>query len=135
MPEKTTSDTTLTIRLDAAEDVRREARKRIAALERGEEVDDQHVLVLEDETELARLLRPANVELLSAIRTHEPESMRRAAELVDRDFKEVHRNLTELANLNVIELERDGRAKRPVLRYDALDIEVQFDRTPPATPA
>ena len=135
MPETNTTDTTLTIRLDASDDVRRQARERIAALERGEEVDDQHVLVLEDETELARLLCPANVELLSAIANHDPESMRQAAELVDRDFKEVHRNLTELANLNVIELERDGQAKRPVLRYDALDVEVQFGGTPPATPA
>lgn len=90
--------------------------------------------MLEDETELARLLRPANVELLSAIATHEPESMRQVAELVDRDFKEVHRNLTELANLNVIELELDGRAKRPILRYDSLDIEVQFGRSQSATP-
>lgn len=135
MSETNTTDTTLTIRLDASEEVRRQARERIAALERGEEVEDQHVLVLEDETELARLLRPANVELLSAIANHDPESMRQAAELVDRDFKEVHRNLTELANLNVIELERDGQAKRPVLRYDSFDVEVQFGRSPPATSA
>jgi Predicted transcriptional regulator len=52
--------------------------------------------------------------------------MRAAAELVDRDFKEVHRNLTELERLNVIEFEESGRAKRPVVRFDEIDVEVSL---------
>jgi predicted transcriptional regulator len=118
--------TTLTVRVGDGTDTRQEARERVRALERGEETEDRHVLVLEDETALQRLLSPANLELLGAIREHEPESMRAAAELVDRDFKEVHRNLTELDALNVITLERDGRAKRPVVRFDELDIELSL---------
>ncbi|WP_254832399.1 hypothetical protein [Haloglomus salinum] len=118
--------TTLTVRVGDGTDTRQEARERIRALERGEEMEDRHVLVLEDETALQRLLSPANLELLGAIREHEPESMRATAELVDRDFKEVHRNLTELDALNVITLEQDGRAKRPVVRFDELDIELSL---------
>jgi len=53
--------------------------------------------------------------------------MREAADLVGRDFKEVHRNLTELAALNVIELHEDGRSKRPVVRFDEIDIELSLD--------
>jgi predicted transcriptional regulator len=118
--------TTLTVRVGDGTDTRQEARERVRALERGEAIEDRHVLVLEDEAALQRLLSPANLELLGAIREHEPESMRAAADLVDRDFKEVHRNLTELDALNVITLEQDGRAKRPVVRFDELDIELSL---------
>ena len=121
-----TRTTTLIVRTGNAEQTRQEARDRIHALERGEDVDDRHVLVLEDEAELQRLLSPANLALLRAIREHEPESMRAAADLVGRDFKEVHRNLTELESLNVIEFEKDGRSKRPVVRFDEIDVEVSL---------
>lgn len=122
-----TDRTKLVVRVGAGDRTRREARERIRALERDEDVEDRHVLVLADETELHRLLSPANLQLLRAIREHEPESMREAAEAVDRDFKEVHRNLTELEALNVVEFETDGRAKRPIVRFDEIDVEVSLD--------
>jgi predicted transcriptional regulator len=121
-----TETTTLTVRTGSGEQTRAEARQRVQALEDGNPVPPRHVLVLADEDDLQRLLSPANLALLRAIRRHEPASMRAAAELVDRDFKEVHRNLTELEQLNVIEFEEAGRAKRPVVRFDEIDIEVSL---------
>lgn len=119
-----THERTLTVRIDAAERTRREARERIAAMERGEDRESRHVLVLEDEADLARLVSETNIELLRAIRNHEPTSMRETAALVERDHKEVHRNLTELETLGIIEFEREGRAKRPVVRFDAIEIDI-----------
>jgi predicted transcriptional regulator len=55
--------------------------------------------------------------------------MRAVAELVDRDFKEVHRNLTELEALKVIDLNEDGRSKRPVVRFDEIDLTLSLDST------
>lgn len=121
-----TETTTLTVRTGSGEQTRAEARQRVQALEDGDPVPPRHVLVLADEDDLQRLLSPANLALLRSIRRHEPASMRAAAELVDRDFKEVHRNLTELEQLNVIEFEEAGRAKRPVVRFDEIDIEVSL---------
>jgi len=118
--------TTLTVRTGTGERTRAEARQRVKALEDGDSVESRHVLVLEDEHDLQRLLSPANLALLRAIRRHEPASMRAAAELVDRNFKDVHRNLTELEQLNVIEFEETGRAKRPLVRFDEIDVEVSL---------
>jgi len=118
--------TTLTVRTGTGERTRAEARQRVKALEDGDPVESRHVLVLEDEHDLQRLLSPANLALLRAIRRHEPASMRAAAELVDRNFKDVHRNLTELEQLNVIEFEETGRAKRPLVRFDEIDVEVSL---------
>jgi len=91
-----TDHKTLTVRLGGGDDERDALLDDVEAMERGEDVEDRHVLVLDDEAELQRLLSPVNLGLLRAIREHEPESMRETADLVERDFKEVHRNLTEL---------------------------------------
>ena len=122
-----TDTITLTVRVDDGAKIQSETRDRLRAMERGEDIKDRHVLVLDDEADLQRLLSPANLELLRAIRHHEPESMREAAALVDRDFKDVHRNLTELETLNVIEFEQSGRSKRPIVRFDEIDVELSLD--------
>ncbi|MFB6233712.1 MAG: hypothetical protein ABEH61_05580 [Haloarculaceae archaeon] len=121
-----TDTTTLTVRTGSGEQTRAEARQRVQALEDGDTVPNRHVLVLDDEDDLQRLLSPANLTLLREIRNNEPDSMRAAAELVGRDFKEVHRNLTELERLNVIKFEESGRAKRPVVRFGEIDVEVSL---------
>lgn len=96
----------------------------LEAIERGEELDDKYSVSLPDEAALSKLLRPNNVQLIRAIAAHEPDSMRETARLVDRDIKDVSQNLNELAELGLIEFERDGRAKRPVVWYNDIEIEI-----------
>ena len=122
-----TDTTTLIVRIGDGEQTKQETRDRLRALEANKDTEDRHILVLDDEADLQRLLSPTNLELLRAIREHEPESMRAASDLVDRDFKEVHRNLTELEALHVIELEQSGRSKRPIVRFDEIDAEITLD--------
>lgn len=74
--------------------------------------------------ELGTLCRPTRVELLRAVARGTPASMREAARLVDRDVHGVHDDLRELAGLGVLDLEREGRARRPVVDYDDLRVEV-----------
>ena len=104
-------------------------RRRIKAAQDGEEFDDvQPVLNFGSYAELSRLLSPKNLELLEAIAENDPESIREAAELVDRDYKQVHRNLSELEDIGVIEFEGGGtgRAKKPMLTYEGLEIDIPF---------
>jgi predicted transcriptional regulator len=61
---------------------------------------------------------------IRAIVQHEPASIRETARLVERDVSQVHRNLVELEELHLIDLVDDGNAKRPVVRYDAIDIDL-----------
>ncbi|WP_135827700.1 HVO_A0114 family putative DNA-binding protein [Halorussus halobius] len=121
-----TNPRTLQVRVGETNRTRREAREKIAALERGENVEDMLVLNLPNYAELARLTREKNLELLRALAQHDPASIRAAADLVDRDYKEVHRNLNELETLGVVEFEDDGRSKRPVVRFDELEIDVSL---------
>jgi len=77
-----------------------------------------------------RVFRSTNLELLEAIVEHEPESIRELARLVDRNPPEVLENVNELADYGLIELEEDGRAKRPVVWYDEIDADIPL--TPPS---
>ncbi len=104
-------------------------RSRIKAAQESEDLNDaQPVLNFGSYAELSRLLSPKNLELLEAISKHQPASIREAAELVDRDYKQVHRNLTELKDIGVIELKGggSGRAKKPKLAYDGFEIDIPF---------
>jgi len=104
-------------------------RRRIQAAQEGEDlVDAQPVLNFESYAELSRHLSQKNLELLEAVFEHEPESIRETAELVDRDYKQVHRNLSELEDIDVIEFEGggSGKAKQPKPAYDGLEIDIPF---------
>ncbi|QGN07489.1 transcriptional regulator [Halorhabdus sp. CBA1104] len=104
-------------------------RSRIKAAQEGEDLDDaQPVLNFGSYAELGRLLSPKNLELLETISEHDPESISETAELVDRDYKQVHRNLSELEDIGVIEFDGGGagQAKQPLLAYDGLEIDIPF---------
>ncbi|WP_227356223.1 HVO_A0114 family putative DNA-binding protein [Haladaptatus salinisoli] len=118
--------TTLHIRVESTDDFHEDTLTEIEALERGEEPEERNVLSLRDEADLQRLFGEKNLELLRTIRRHNPTSMREAARLVERDIKDVSRNLNELTELNVLEFVQEGRSKRPVVNYDEFDIHVRL---------
>lgn len=127
--------TTLHIRVEADAAVGDDLDDRLAALDHGEEVDPaEPVLSIESLALLGRILRETNLELLDAIATHEPSSIREAARLVERGPAEVLENVNELEEYGLLRLEQEGRSKRPVVDYDELDIDVQVpigsDREP-----
>ena len=86
--------------------------------------EDRYVLSLPDEAALERLVRARNLELLRTIATAEPESVRELARQVDRDVKNVSTALAELEELGLVRFEQAGRAKRPVVWYDEIDIDI-----------
>ena len=104
-------------------------RQRIKAAQEGREPNEvQPMLNVSSYAELSRLLSPKNLELLETISEHELASIRETARRVDRDYKQVHQNLTELEDIGVIEFEGggSGRPKKPLLAYDGLEIDLSF---------
>jgi predicted transcriptional regulator len=131
---------TLKVTVGERDRLDRQTHRRIAAAQEGKQLDDaQPVLNFGSYAELNRLLRPTNLELLETIAEHEPESIREAATLVDRDYKQVHRNLTELEDIGVIEFEEAeaGQPRKPLLAFDGIEIDIPFtsgDSTERAAP-
>jgi predicted transcriptional regulator len=125
------TDSTLRITFKKADEHREAARQQLERAERGAaddavEQDARFILNLETYDDLERLMCRANVELLRVIANEQPESIRETARLVDRDYREVHRNLQELESLGAVEFDDDGRRKRPVLRAGATDLDISI---------
>lgn len=126
--------TTLRVTVGEADRLQRETIQRIRKAEAGEPLEDhQPVLNFEDYATLARFLTGPNLELLETIAEDGPESIRETARLVERDYREVHRNLSELESLGIIHFEGDGQgtAKRPILAYDAIEISLSLGEESP----
>ncbi|MFC4989122.1 transcriptional regulator [Saliphagus infecundisoli] len=96
----------------------------LTAIDRGETPDPHFENIYHDPADIDRVTRPKNLELLRTIARHEPESIRETARLVDRDVRQVHRNVTELESLHLITLEDDGHSKRPTVWYDAIEVDL-----------
>lgn len=121
----------LTITFGQADEHQAAARERLERAEagvRGEviEQDARFILNFEDFADVERLMRTSNLALLEAIVDERPESIRQTAEIVGRDYREVHRNLEELEALGVIEFKQDGSSKKPILRGGAEAIDFSF---------
>lgn len=129
MNDNTETDTddhrkVLTVRVASPDEVLDELEERFAALDAGEPPAPAFEVVLRQEGDLQRLLSENNVQLLRVIAREHPASIRETARLVERDVRQVHDNLRELARLNLLRFETVGQAKRPVVWYDEIDVEL-----------
>ena len=119
--------TTLKITIGQHEQLRTEGLNKVAAAQEGKDVDgveDVRVLDLGSYADVSRFLSETNLDLVRTIAEHNPGSMREAADLVDRDFKQVHQNLTSLEALGIISFEKDGQSKRPVFPYENIVVDI-----------
>jgi predicted transcriptional regulator len=125
--EQLQSESTLVVTVMSSGELHADVRSAIQTLERGETVDSSPTLSFESYDELMGTLTPRVLDLIEAIRRDEPESINEAARVVDRDVKNVHEELSRLAQLGIIYYEEDGRSKRPVVWFDELVIELPFE--------
>jgi predicted transcriptional regulator len=96
----------------------------------GEEYESVYRLNFETLEGVSTVAKETTLKLLQAIRQHDPSSIRDLADIVGRDYREVHRNLSELEELDIVTFEREGRSKKPVVRYDELRFEIPLVDTP-----
>lgn len=93
----------------------------------GEPVEaGESVLAVESADTLGRILRPTNLDILHTIVQQEPASIRELARQLGRGPGEVLENVNELEQYGLVAFERDGRAKRPVVWYDEINVDIDL---------
>lgn len=99
-----------------------------AALRKALEDEEYEPAVLAFETpgQAFSLFTDARYELLETIRREQPGSIRELARVLDRDVSAVHRDLDALAEYGIVEFEQEGRAKRPMVGYEEIRIDVDL---------
>ncbi|EJN57293.1 HVO_A0114 family putative DNA-binding protein [Halogranum rubrum] len=90
--------------------------------------DDRAVLQFGSYNDLVDSLTPLRLELIQAIATEQPSSMREAARLVDRDVSDVHADLKHLEVLDILELKEGGPggAIQPVVPFDKIEMHIDY---------
>ena len=124
--DQTDTKRTLTVRVGTPDEAFDRVEEQLAAIDEGREPEPLYEVVLQREEDLQRLLSPKNIELLRIIARDEPTSIRNLCRRADRDIRQVHDNLGELETLGLVEFEQSGRAKRPRVWYDDIEIEVSI---------
>lgn len=98
----------------------------LAAVDQGKPPEPYYSRSFESIAELHRVLAPPNLTLLRAIIRKQPESIQAAAQAVDRDVTEIHRNLNELEQLGLIEFDETDRGKQPIVWYDRISVNLDL---------
>jgi len=121
------TDNTLRIETQTWEDAKAEALEKARRFDEGEGSAETNITFVEP-SDVQRLLTPKRLELIQTLMTEEVESIRALAEVLDRNPSEVHDDVHTLEGYGVVELREKGRAKKPVVPYDEVDINVSLSR-------
>ncbi|WP_171908121.1 hypothetical protein [Natrialba sp. SSL1] len=125
--EQLRAESTLVVTVTASSEFHDAVTDGIETLERGDAVDSPPTLSFTSYDDLMETLTPRVLDLIEAIRREEPSSINETARVVDRDVKNVHEELSRLAQLGIIFFEENGQSKRPVVWFDELVIDLSFD--------
>jgi predicted transcriptional regulator len=122
--------TTLHITVGDREQLREETLQFVRDAEAGEQSDHDEKTVIQfgSYNDLVDSLTPLRLELIQSIAEGNPQSMREAARLVDRDVSDVHSDLKHLEVLGIIQLEDGGPsgAMQPVVPFDRIEMHIDY---------
>jgi predicted transcriptional regulator len=124
--EQLRAKSTLVVTVKSSREFHDDITDGIETLKRGDEVNSTPTLSFTSYDDLMGTLTPRVLDLIEAIRREGPSSINDTARVVDRDVKNVHEELSRLAQLGIIFFEEDGQSKRPVVWFDELVINFPF---------
>jgi len=125
--EQLRAESTLVVTVKSSDEFHDDVTDEIEAFEQGDEADSEPTLSFTSYDDLMETLTPRALDLIEAIRQENPSSINETARVVDRDVKNVHEELSRLAQLGIIFFEKKGQSKRPVVWFDELVINLPFD--------
>jgi len=125
--EQLRAASTLVVTVKSSDEFHESVNDDLESLEHGNSVDATPTLSFTSYNDLMETLTPRVLDLIEAIRREEPSSINETARVVDRDVKNVHEELSRLAQLGIIFFEEEGQSKRPVVWFDELVITLSFE--------
>ena len=133
--ENTTDGGTLRIETAGWDTAKRKALDKARKFDQGEEIEEKANITFVDPADVQRILTPKRLEMIEVLMSEDTKvgSIRELAEVLDRNPSEVHEDVHLLEEYGIVELREEGRAKKPVVPYDEVDINVSLSRDKEAT--
>ncbi len=91
---------------------------------RGEKVEPQEILSFETEELMHQMLTKERLRILKTIREKEPETIYALAKLLQRPYSNVFKDVKKLAEMNLIDLEKEKGSTKPKAKYDRINISI-----------
>lgn len=114
--------------IKSREEFEASSRELARKLDRGESVKPQHGQYFESLEAVRAFLTEKRLELWRMIRDEEPRSLTELAQLVKRDYKDVHQDVAVLVEVGLVDLRKPRgtktRAMKPVSLADQLEFKV-----------
>ena len=116
----------LRVTVESFDEMREETLDAAEALNEGEE--QPAVVSFSTVAELRKILTDRRLELLQVLMATEgaAESISALAEVLDRDYRTVHDDVSLLADYGLLFIVEDGQAKRPYLPYKRVHLDVEL---------
>lgn len=86
---------------------------------------DEAVRSFDSVADVRQLLTDRRIELMRSIMTAGPDSISDLADRLDRNYSDVHGDVQVLADHHIVYFDTDGRAKRPVIPYDRVRVDIE----------
>lgn len=105
----------------------REFRSTLKALQSGKPVTKRTGVYFISVDAMRQVLTPSRLTLMHMIRTHHPRSIAALAKLLGRNFKNVHADVTLLADLGLVHLEPGSHVRdsvTPTVPYERIQFEI-----------
>lgn len=99
----------------------------LKALQAGQKVTKRTGTFFVSVEAMRQVLTPPRLTLLHLIRTRRPQSIAALAKLTKRNFKNIHADLTLLANLGLVHLAPGSHARdsvTPTVPYERIQFEI-----------
>lgn len=122
--ESTEQDRVLVIQSIPREQFEKTSKERLKKATEGKNVP--HVVNFEDPGKLRKIFTEKRMELIEKIKELSPESIRDLARKLNRGVREVHEDLTLLESYDIVDFLDEGRAKKPRVPYDQIEVQVSL---------
>lgn len=119
--------TTLKIEAEPWETAKQRALDDARKFDEGEPSTGARITCVEA-SDVQRLLTPKQLELLETLMSRDVDSIRELSDVLDRNPSEVHADVHTLEDYGVVELRDESQAKKPVVPYDEVEINVNLSR-------
>lgn len=102
--------------------------KAMKGLENALEKDEPHITKNVRPEHLRKLMTPKRRELTEFVKEEHPSSISETADELDRGLREVDQDLKLLERLGLLYFEKEGRARKPVIPFENIDIQYSYLR-------
>ena len=91
----------------------------------GSEARTKAVRVFDSVADVWGLLTDRRLKVMRSIMTATPDSISDLADRLGRNYSDVHGDVAVLADHDIVYFDTDGRAKRPVIPYDRVRVDIE----------